>query len=161
MKRKTFDDVWNLIAKKGDDECWEWQGYKAKGYGQMMVNQIAYYAHRLVYGLTYPNTITFKAPADKNLKQFIMHKCDNPACCNPKHMQLGNQSDNNKDAKAKERSRGLKNEKHNLAVLSNEQANQIRIFYGHGWSKKEIAKMFGVTTTVTNRVISYKTYIGV
>jgi hypothetical protein len=161
MKRKTFEDVWDLVAKSDKDKCWEWQGYKSRGYGSMMVNQIAYYSHRLVYGLTYPNSITFKAPKDKSLKQFIMHKCDNPSCCNPFHMELGSQEDNNKDAKSKGRSKGLKNEDHNLAVLTNEQARQIRLFHGHGWSRKEIAEMFGVTTTVANRVISYKTYVGV
>jgi DNA-directed RNA polymerase specialized sigma24 family protein len=76
-------------------------------------------------------------------------------------MELGSQEDNNKDAKSKGRSKGLKNEDHNLAVLTNEQARQIRLFHGHGWSRKEIAEMFGVTTTVANRVISYKTYVGV
>jgi hypothetical protein len=161
MKRKTFEDVWEFVKKGNPDDCWEWQGYKARGYGSMMVSRVAYYAHRLVYGLTYPNSITFKAPKDKSLKQFIMHKCDNPACCNPNHMELGSQEDNNKDAKNKGRARGLKNEKHNLSVLSNEQVAQIRLFHGHGWSQKEMSDMFGVSPSVMNRVVRYKTYIGV
>lgn len=161
MKRKTFTDVWELVPKGSPNECWEWQGYKAKGYGLMMVNQVSYYAHRLVYGLTYPNTIEFKAPQDKKLKQFIMHKCDNPACCNPSHMELGSQEDNNKDAKIKGRSRGLKGEKHNLAKLTNDQVDHARFFFGHGWSVNEIADMYSVSRSVMSKAISYKTYASV
>ena len=161
MKRKTFTDVWDLVAKGSPEECWEWQGYKARGYGMMMVNQVSYYAHRLVYGLTYPNSITFKAPADKKLKQFIMHKCDNPLCCNPHHMDLGSQEDNNKDAKNKGRSRGLKAENHNLAKLTNDQVNQSRLLFGHGWSIDELANMHDVSYSVMNKAVRYKTYASI
>lgn len=33
----------------------------------------------------------------------IMHKCDNPPCCNPDHLKLGTRAENNKDAAAKGR----------------------------------------------------------
>lgn len=160
MKRKTFEDVWDLIAKKGEDECWEWQGCKNNtGYGSMTVSQIPYSAHRIAYFLTFPNTIDVVAPKDKSAKQFILHKCDNRSCCNPNHMMLGNYDDNNKDAKAKGRSNARRGEHHKSAKLSQEQAEQARLFRGHGWSFVEIGKMFGIHANNISRICKYRGYV--
>jgi len=160
MKRKTFDDVWELIAKKGEDDCWEWQGYKNNtGYGNMTVSQKTYSAHRIVYFLTYPNTIDVAAPKNKSLKQFILHKCDNRSCCNPHHMTLGNYDDNNKDAKSKGRSNARRGSDHKNSKLTQEQAEQARFFRGHGWSFVEIGKMFGIHANNISRICKYRGYV--
>lgn len=51
-------------------------------------------AHRYAWILTYG-----EPPAGAH----IMHKCDNPPCCNPAHLQLGDHDTNMKDMKAKGR----------------------------------------------------------
>jgi hypothetical protein len=159
--RKILEDVWDLIAKKGEDDCWEWKGCKnSTGYGSMMVSQIPYSSHRIVYFLTYPNTITVAAPKDKSIKEFILHKCDNRACCNPKHMTLGNYDDNNKDAKSKGRSNACKGENHAKAKLTQKQAEQARLFRGHGWSFVEIGKIFGIHANNISRICKYRGYLG-
>lgn len=153
-KRKTFSDVWNLIAKGSEDECWEWQGCKnTSGYGSMTVSQSVYSAHRIAFVLSNPGLISMKAPSNKYLKEFVLHKCDNRSCCNPKHMFLGSYDDNNKDAKNKGRSSAPKGAKHKLAKLTQEQANQIRQIHKSGLSYVDIGKMFNVHANNVSRVV--------
>ena len=152
-KRKVFDDVWNLIQMGNPNDCWEWLGYKnSSGYGNIKINQQSYSAHRLAYALTNQNTITYKAPKNKKAKEFVLHKCDNRTCCNPNHMFLGNYDDNNKDAKSKGRSNAPKGAKHKLAKLTQDQADQARLFHGHGWSYVEIGKMFNIHANNISRI---------
>ena len=159
-KRKIFSDVWNLIAKSGDEKCWEWQGCKnSTGYGSMTVSQKTYSAHRIVFALTYPNVISIEAPTNKKLKQFILHKCDNRGCCNPNHMVLGNYDDNNKDAKAKGRSNAPKGASHKLAKLTQQQANQVREIHKTGLSYVDIGKMFNLHANNVSRIVKFRGYV--
>jgi hypothetical protein len=158
-KRKTFEDAWNLVAKKGEDECWEWQGCKnSTGYGSMTVSQVPYSAHRIIFALTNPDLISIKAPADKKLKEFILHKCDNRTCCNPNHMVLGNYDDNNKDAKNKGRSNAPRGANHKLAKLTQDQANQVREIYKTGLTYVEIGKMFNIHANNISRIVRFRGY---
>jgi hypothetical protein len=160
MKRKIFTDVWDLVQIGNSDDCWNWLGYKKKfGYGNMTVNKKQYSAHRITYALTYPNKITFEAPKNKSLKEFVSHKCDNPSCVNPNHLFLGNYDDNNKDAKLKGRSRAPQGANNKKAKLTQEQAEQVRLFHGHDWSYVEIGKMFNIHANNISRIckgIGYK-----
>lgn len=74
-------------------------------------------------------------------------------------MTLGNYDDNNKDAKAKGRSNARRGADHKSAKLSQEQAEQARIFRGHGWSFVEIGKMFGIHANNISRICKYRGYV--
>jgi hypothetical protein len=94
----TPETIWKKVDKRGPDECWPWIGWRNEGgYGRTEINDVAYYAHRVVYDLENPGIITLKAP--KNGKHgLVLHKCDNPCCCNPNHLYIGDQKQNVKDA---------------------------------------------------------------
>lgn len=159
-KRKVFADVWELVSQGEPDECWLWLGCKnSTGYGSMTVSQKVYSADRIVFALSNPGLISMEAPKDKRLKQFILHKCDNRLCCNPNHMFLGNYDDNNKDAKAKGRSRAPKGAEHKFAKLTQEQADQIREIYKTGMSFVDLAKMFNIHANNISRVVKYRAYV--
>lgn len=73
-------------------DCWNWKRTQTAngGYGLFTFgrgNLIR--AHRLAYAMEY-------GPFDEKL--FVRHKCDNPACCNPAHLELGTNLDNVRDA---------------------------------------------------------------
>lgn len=77
---------WGKVYKT--KSCWEFgaqagsKKYGAFYYGPM---KKTFYAHRLSYELTY-GTIP--------PKKVIHHKCENPPCCNPKHLELTTRGQN-------------------------------------------------------------------
>lgn len=82
------------------DECWEWQGgldhygyglaYVPTGNGRSKTSK----AHRLAFELFYGIS-----PG----KLFVCHSCDNRPCCNPFHLWLGTNADNQEDKRVKGR----------------------------------------------------------
>lgn len=84
---------WSKVDIRGPDECWEWKaGKNAKGYGQLQIDYTKQLAHRVAWEFTNGPT-----PEGK----WILHKCDNPPCCNPKHLYAGTRDDNINDVRAR------------------------------------------------------------
>lgn len=87
---------WRKVQKA--DGCWLWTGALfTAGYGKFTVkHQELEGAHRMAW------LLTFGAIPD-GLQ--VCHACDNPPCCNPKHLMLGTTAANHIDARLKGRSR--------------------------------------------------------
>lgn len=93
----TLDRVWRLVDRRGVDECWPWLGpVTEKGYGRVEIDGKNMRAHRVVYQLA-----TGEAPGDR----MVCHSCDNPPCCNPNHLWLGDALANVRDMIRKGRKR--------------------------------------------------------
>ena len=75
--------------------CLEWTGAKPNGYGRFMVNGKYVLTHRLAWELAHGREI----PPD----MMVCHHCDNPPCCDPEHLFLGDNADNLGDMAAKGR----------------------------------------------------------
>lgn len=85
--KERFDDKWTPEPNSG---CWLWTACGDKdGYGFLRVANKNVKAHRLSYEL-------HKGPIPPDL--MVLHKCDTPACVNPDHLYLGNNSANQIDA---------------------------------------------------------------
>lgn len=74
----------------------------------------------------------------------VLHRCDNPPCCNPAHLFVGTPVDNVADMDAKGRRRPCPGEEHGMAVLTDPQVLEIWRSEGRAG---DIAKRYGVTRT--------------
>lgn len=97
MKLSRADRFLRHIQRHGDG-CWPWIGaHNTAGYGLFHWSQHPRQcigAHRAAYLLF---------SGDIPPGQLVLHRCDNPPCCNPAHLFLGDQLANVQDAVAKGR----------------------------------------------------------
>lgn len=84
----------------------------------------------------------------------VRHKCDNPNCINPNHLELGTHEDNVKDRV--ERSRSAKGSNNGRAKLSEEDIRYIRNNDIH--SNTELSKMFKVDPKAIRDIKNFKTW---
>lgn len=127
-KGKIYNEK-DLIIQVSQKGCWEVISHKTdnNGYGQ--------YKKKRTHVLMYEKYIG-KIPKG----MVIRHKCDNPICCNPFHLEIGTQKDNCKDMFDRNR---------NPNYITKELAVKIAKEYG---TAKEIAKKFNVSETVVYHV---------
>lgn len=76
-------------SKVSPSGCWEWQRSRNNmGYGRIAKGRNMLLAHRVAFE-------EFNGPIPDGL--VVRHKCDNPSCCNPEHLEIGSMSDNQQD----------------------------------------------------------------
>ena len=123
LSEKQIKRFWAKVEIKCEDKCWNWTSFKIqRGYGRIclssknkkhkniLVHRLAYYLH---YGVD-PGELC------------VCHTCDNPSCCNPKHLWLGTYSDNNNDKITKGRHNNPKGSDHFNSKLTEDQIIAIR-----------------------------------
>ena len=139
------------------DTCWLWTGYKtSKGYGQFGVNYCIVRAHRVAYEL-------WVGPIPSGL--ILRHKCDNPSCVNPDHLETGTHQDNANDRV--ERGRSAKGDKsgarlhpekmprgenHHNSKLTYDDVVEIKVLLGFGVTQEQIAEQFGVGDPTISKI---------
>lgn len=118
----------------GGDTCHEWTaGRFTGGYGAFGVGNRLVKAHRVAYVLAYGFV-----PAGL----VVRHRCDNPPCCNPRHLTLGTNQDNSQDMI--DRARQLKGEGHGMAKLTIDIVNECRRQVRQGAKYPDLARKYGV-----------------
>jgi|ERR1700747_363931 len=165
---------WSKVDIRGDDECWEWQASRINNYGNFSIGKrygCSNIASRFIWG-------ALNGPIPEGLK--ILHTCDNPPCCNPKHLFLGSSKDNSEDMVKKGRSaKGKKNarygkpgtmlgmrgefspafgrtgENHPMSKLTKTQVIDIK--YGT-LSPKELRVKYGVSAPRVSEIRSGKSW---
>lgn len=85
-----------------------------------------------------------------------MHKCDNPVCCNPDHLEIGTQKDNLDDMRRKGRAgrpRAL-GERHGRCKVASGVIDLIRAKYAlGGTSQQRLADQFGLSQAQVGRIV--------
>lgn len=96
--------VFSKVRYDCDTDCWNYDGARnQQGYGLVRVPgcDSPALAHRVMY------VFVHERPIPRGM--VVRHKCDNPACVNPLHLELGTHKQNSQDAKDRGR---LNNNRH-------------------------------------------------
>ena len=136
---------WAKVDRSGGREaCWPWiagrnkggKGYGVCGYDSPTGDRMA---HRVAWFLA-------NGPIPDGMS--VLHRCDNPPCCNPAHLFLGTYLDNARDRQAKGRGadnhREMPGEAHPRAKLTDDDVRAIRAEYAAGTPALDLARRFGV-----------------
>jgi hypothetical protein len=119
MSRTTRDPLeryWEKVDRRGPGDCWEWTAARFdNGYGAFRLGDKQKKAHRFGYE-------ALVGPIPEG--QYVLHRCDNPPCCNPAHWFLGTHKDNAEDRQAK--GRGATGERNGGRVVARFTAVQVR-----------------------------------
>lgn len=143
---------WDKVLKV-ENGCWEWQAARDKdGYGKFGQNRKDLRAHRVAYKL-----MVDEIPDGVH----VLHRCDNPPCCNPDHLFLGTNTDNMRDKMAKGRDNSWKvsGENNVDAKLTNYDILAIRLEYAMGGNtQRKIGAAYGVSQSAIYLIVNRKNW---
>lgn len=115
--------------------CWIWDGYcDPKGYGRFRTKEKNWLAHRLSY-----------LKKHGNLPKLLRHKCDNPSCVNPSHLEPGTHTDNARDYVDRQGGNTTMFKR----KIDEETRQKIREAEG---THSSIAKIFGINQSTVTRI---------
>lgn len=146
VNQKRF---WSKVNIGDPDKCWNWTASgRGQGYGAIKIDGIVYDAHRIAYIITY---------GDIPDGMWVLHKCNNRACCNPNHLYAGTRSDNTKDSfndgtLSLINAKKAHGEAHGQSKLKLQQVNEIRELIKSGRTIRSVANQYGISHSQVFRI---------
>lgn len=143
---KTWDQkLWDRLDHRPNG-CWEFTGSLNEwGYGTITEGL----AHRKAYKLRY---------GDPGVRM-VLHLCDNPKCCNPEHLFLGDNAANMDDMKKKGRGRSRPGAHHFRAKFTQDQVRELRERYKAGdVTQQQLADEYNVNRKTIERAVNGVSY---
>jgi len=138
QKINTEEVFWERVDIKGADDCWEWKAKRYPyGYGAFKYKGKQCGAHRYAYA--------FANGVPEESLGVVRHTCDNPPCCNPRHLVNGTYADNNQDMIAKGRGVTVHGELHGMCKLNEKQVRDIIDREAMGEKQRVLAAEYGVS----------------
>ena len=160
------------IDVRGPEECWPWKGARNKrGYGVLFLGQELrmVLAHRAAFAAAACIEAFRKEKRWDANAMVVLHRCDNPPCCNPRHLFIGTHLDNVKDKVNKGRTpRGDQSsarryrdrlphgERHWKTTLTERQVKLIRLLHASGRTQASLGNEFGVSFRTVNQIVNRK-----
>lgn len=138
--------AWEKIVFHGwieaQNGCWITLGtIKSDGYGEVTEGKKHFVTHRVSYE-------HFNGPIPEGL--IVRHKCDNPPCMNPGHLEVGTHADNMRDMW--ERGRGSLGEMQPNSKLTAKKVREIRTRLANGDGVKPLAREYGVSPLMIRKI---------
>lgn len=153
--RPVGERFWEKVDKSGGpNACWPWTAARDESskwdYGEFGLRgedgiYRPIHAHRMAYML--------HNDVELSPRVFVRHRCDNPPCCNPKHLRAGTAKQNTGDAVR--RGRMAKGERHGGAKLSENQVAAMRRRYAKGGiSMKALGLQYRVSASAVHLIVN-------
>lgn len=138
-------NFWRRVDKSGN--CWLWTGatFDERGYGVFTLRRRAVRAHRFIW----------HAVSGQNIPDgmVVRHRCDNPRCVNPEHLELGTQQENVADRQARDRT--ARGEVNGNSKLTSSQVLAIRSDLR---GARPVAKCFCVSRSIVQKIRQRKVW---
>lgn len=145
MKNGTASERLAELSVAEGSGCIRFTGHlDGEGYGRIMVARVKYMAHRLSYSLN-------NGPIPDGY--VVRHKCDNPSCINPEHLEVGTQADNIADKVS--RGRQARGSGVGRAILTEEAVREIR---SSPLKVSELSTLYGVSVVSIRNILRRKTW---
>ena len=148
LSREDRKRFLNKINVKDSNGCRNWTAaVNNKGYGRFKLDGRFPLAHRIAWEL-----VNGPIPYGK----LVLHKCDNPRCCNTDHLYIGTYSDNNSDrAKRNNCSQGGGRSDipaSSILKIRNLHKDKFPNRDRHEISAKEVGRRFNISTSTVLRI---------
>ncbi len=140
---------WEKVDIRDTNECWPYKppSRTQRGYGASFYGDIRTTAHRIAWFLA-------RGPFPKVLH--VLHRCDNPICCNPGHLWLGTPQDNMDDMVRKGRaSRGSKTPRGEDNPNSRLRDDQLAQLFEDAktMSQRKVAEKYGISKSQVGNIL--------
>lgn len=161
---KEINRFWSKVHRGADNECWPWLDSPViGGYGRLKVRGQSVRSNRLAY---------FIQHGIDPLELPVLHSCDNPPCCNGKHLRADTYQSNTRESVTKGRANTARGERHGSrtqpesrtrgersgnAKLTADTVLEIRRLYANGGkSQQVIADMFNISRENVGLIVRNK-----
>lgn len=150
---------WSRVRVETENSCWYWDNPTHKfGYGWFRVggkNRLAHRVAKIIWD-----------GRDKGLQ--VLHNCDNPACCNPKHLRWGTPKDNVDDCIKRNRFVYPPPSTHNPPIqygkdnfnskMTEETVIELRKERAQGATTIYLSEKYGIRKSTVWQIINYHTW---
>lgn len=152
---------WAKVDQRGPDECWPWTGctntgrsgkvgYGLIGTGKSATGKpVTEVASRVAWQLAHG-----ESPGEFHVR----HRCDNPSCQNPDHLELGTHTDNMRDMHDRGRAVQVRGEQIKQSKLTEQEVREIVEMRNNGATLHVIAAQYNVAYTTAQSILLGKSW---
>ncbi len=145
--RESFlEAFWRFVEIRGEDECWPWKGpLQRKGYPSFSYQGKRYRGNRVAFEIGHAKELG---------ELYALHDCDNPWCCNPKHLHAGDNTMNLREMteRGRRRSGSCPGTKNGRALINETMVREIRATLARGVTIRETAALFGIGHGIVSNI---------
>lgn len=142
-----YGTFWDRLGPETKRGCMEWLGSRnRKGYGKITVNKRSFSAHRVALML-HLGLNSISPTLD------VMHLCNNPPCCNPKHLKIGTRKENIRQSVSDGTHASNSTHPRWNAKLKQGDLKVIRHLLARGMTQAAVARRYGVDQSTISKAI--------